>query len=671
VDNGAVITNIDDGDTVMDTTWISVKSNYIIDGEDRLRQVDFMIDDSSIGVDSISFDGWGKLWNTMEYEDLSQHSVWIVAEDTDGKLHISNKTHVFVLGTPPERIKDLIVDTSMAESVLLKWTSPYGDDSGAAISYDIRYSYKALTKRNWDSCILLNSIPVPGSPGTIDSLRITGLPPNTPFFFGIKSSDACNHFSDVSNIVSIRYNGMNCISNLRFVSATRNSITVAFTAPAAISDQTNIIKYDIRYYSEAITPYNWHLADEFINDIYPSPSGESELITITDLNINSTYYIALTYEDENNYQSGLSNIIIASTLDYYSEPVRYGLIDRVGGIAFGKINNDSYQDILLLQVSSNRGAKAIPGNGDGTFGEVIGGAGVGIDITGSTITDVNCDGYTDVAVTYPWKSQYDGLPDSVMVFICNGDGTYQGPNTYPVVCGLKHVRSGYINDDNYPDLVTANYTQAGYAVAVLMNNGLNGYEPAQYLCPDRKAEVVSLGDYNGDGHTDIANVITLWDVSNIVVMYNDGTGSFIDSDTVMHAGLGPTLLSADLDNDGIDDLISTSVYSKNIFIYYGGSEGLSAKNVYIPDNSLEGYGASAVYDVNDDNMLDIVLSREGKIVFYVNEGSGIFTVRNIIETIHSINGIIMDDIDNDGDIDLIHSSLSDYSLQIYYNTLNL
>ena len=88
-------------------------------------------------------------------------------------------------------------------SVQLSWTTP-GDDSltGTAAQFDLRYSTSAITASNFASATRWNGTPVPGTSGTRQSTTVTGLVPNTTYWFAIKTGDEVPNWSGISNILS-------------------------------------------------------------------------------------------------------------------------------------------------------------------------------------------------------------------------------------------------------------------------------------------------------------------------------------------------------------------------------------------------------------------------------------------------------------------------------------
>jgi hypothetical protein len=91
-----------------------------------------------------------------------------------------------------------------ATFVTLQWTSP-GDDSltGTASQYDIRYSTAPITEANWGTAVQVSGEPTPKVSGTAETFTVTGLTPNTTYYFAIKTADEVPNWSAISNIAMI------------------------------------------------------------------------------------------------------------------------------------------------------------------------------------------------------------------------------------------------------------------------------------------------------------------------------------------------------------------------------------------------------------------------------------------------------------------------------------
>jgi phosphodiesterase/alkaline phosphatase D-like protein len=87
--------------------------------------------------------------------------------------------------------------------VTLQWTAP-GDDgvSGVCQSYHLVYSTSPiLSDEDFDNATEFAGAPTPSSAGTVQSVAVTGLSPNTTYYFAIKGDDGWN-YGDLSNVPS-------------------------------------------------------------------------------------------------------------------------------------------------------------------------------------------------------------------------------------------------------------------------------------------------------------------------------------------------------------------------------------------------------------------------------------------------------------------------------------
>jgi hypothetical protein len=105
--------------------------------------------------------------------------------------------------TPPVNVADLSAGNPTPDALTLSWTAP-GDDgnSGTATSYDIRYSTANITDLNWDAATQASDEPTPQPAGSSEGMIISGLNPETTYYFAIKTADEVPNWSGLSNIAS-------------------------------------------------------------------------------------------------------------------------------------------------------------------------------------------------------------------------------------------------------------------------------------------------------------------------------------------------------------------------------------------------------------------------------------------------------------------------------------
>ncbi|MEM3690618.1 MAG: S8 family serine peptidase, partial [Candidatus Micrarchaeia archaeon] len=120
---------------------------------------------------------------------------------SNGRLNLYNALHED--DTPPAAISDLEVAVTGVTNVTLSWTA-VGDDGneGNATYYEIRYSTSEITEENFNYATLARNTPTPGENGSAEEFTVTGLLPETTYYFAIKVYDEVGNPSDLSNVVS-------------------------------------------------------------------------------------------------------------------------------------------------------------------------------------------------------------------------------------------------------------------------------------------------------------------------------------------------------------------------------------------------------------------------------------------------------------------------------------
>ena len=105
--------------------------------------------------------------------------------------------------TPPNAITNLSVIDKTFNTITLQWTA-VGDDGaiGRAKKYDVRYSTSPITNINFANAQKAGIVPPPSVSGTLESVIVKGLSPNTTYYFAVKVSDNVSNTSGISNIAT-------------------------------------------------------------------------------------------------------------------------------------------------------------------------------------------------------------------------------------------------------------------------------------------------------------------------------------------------------------------------------------------------------------------------------------------------------------------------------------
>ena len=248
----------------------------------------------------------------------------------------------------------------------------------------------------------------------------------------------------------------------------------------------------------------------------------------------------------------------------------YGTVTPILIVA-GDFNGDGNLDLVTADANGSEtdDYSIYPGNGDGTFqGQIpyaIGGAGASTAIVAGDFTGT---GRTDLAISRT-------NPDDVRVVLSDGDGTFADPSVTDLVRRETPLVAD-LNGDGTPDVSVVDA-----AGAILFRAGRPG-EPGNFAPP------ITVNP--GDPSRDIAFVDTRLGPLIASVDADDNAVSFFalrSTGFVLVARLatGPEpaqILSANLDNNGVTDLIVRNAGDGTISFFQGDGNGWFRPRVNIP-----------------------------------------------------------------------------------------
>jgi len=221
----------------------------------------------------------------------------------------------------PDAIADLAIEDLSEGSVTLNWTAPQQiieDRPNDVAKYEVRYSVTPLTEETWNAAAVAQNIPEPAAPKTLETFILKDAPKDTAYYIAVKSFDARGTASPLSNVVRVPMFDAVApapIIDLAVEDAGKDWVKISWTATGDNDSEGQAAKQLIRLAPSLKAVKEWSSAKEIENDVFPSVSGSKDTYTISGLDSNATYFIALKSADAFGNESEISNIVRAKTLD--------------------------------------------------------------------------------------------------------------------------------------------------------------------------------------------------------------------------------------------------------------------------------------------------------------------------------------------------------------------
>jgi hypothetical protein len=261
----------------------------------------------------------------------------------------------------------------------------------------------------------------------------------------------------------------------------------------------------------------------------------------------------------------------------------------------------------------------------------------------------------------------DGIPDllalgrlELSLLLGHGDGTFVPEQR--VGLGGSAVAVGDLDGDGRLDLATADeFGGPGFSGAVLIVRGDAGGFGIPLSLPTAGRPVsVALADLDADGVLDLlAASFTAGEVS---VRFGVGDGTF---EPEQRAPVGPHprgLAVADLNGDTVPDLVVTNTSASTVSVLLGlGAGALAARQPYA---TVPGPFAVAVGDLNGDGWPDLVVgSGSGlDVSILLGAGGGVFQPEQRVAVGSGASGLRIADVNGDGRPDLVAAGFGEAAL---------
>ena len=320
-------------------------------------------------------------------------------------------------------------------------------------------------------------------------------------------------------------------------------------------------------------------------------------------------------------------------------------------VAVGDFNGDGKPDYAIVWHQSNA-VQVRLNNGDGTFT-----AGPLITVTIAPVAiatgDFNGDGHLDLMVASA-GSPLIGKPSKLTLLVNNGSGAFSVASTITPPSSADELAVGDFNGDGHPDVAV---TEAGGTLSIALSDGSGNFTLMAPVSVGSLPTYVQAADFNGDGRLDLA--VTDLSDNTVRVLLNDGSANFTVGPAQAIGG-GPSGMSAgDLNGDGIPDLAIATGTTGFIRLLFGDGKG-----GFTAGGSLAsgiGSGTVVIADLNGDGHLDLAACTST----LLGDGQGGFGAARAISAAVNTSIVGAGDFNGDGRIDLVELNNSASNVGIF------
>lgn len=330
------------------------------------------------------------------------------------------------------------------------------------------------------------------------------------------------------------------------------STAPGLSSPLAVSSSSLPVSrpWSVRHWlsaepSQASDPY--HLDGmEFL----PLGDGTPKAVAIGDVNgDHRADLVVSTGEWFGNFQGNSIFIYLQRSDGQLADPLQIKYADMTTqwtGLAVGDLDHDGVDDIV---VGHDHGLAIIRGSA-GVY--AARNYTLPMAVENVSLVDLDQDGILDIV----------GLSPDAGATLLYGDGRASVRQTevvgVPSIYGWNDMKVGDVTGDGLPDLViTSDYSPSLVILPGVRSGGLGSpiiqSLSTEYFNPEGNA----VGDFNGDGLNDVAMTVSQNSPAYLRVFSQDAAGALSAEPTLLSSyDIPGPLISADLDNDGRQDLVT-------------------------------------------------------------------------------------------------------------------
>jgi RHS repeat-associated protein len=262
--------------------------------------------------------------------------------------------------------------------------------------------------------------------------------------------------------------------------------------------------------------------------------------------------------------------------------------------------------------------------------------------------------------------------NKVFISLSNGDGTFQEPVSYPVGSYPQAVTWGDFNKDGHCDLAVAN--SGSNNVSILIGNSDGTFQAAVDYAVVPSPVSVTTGYFNQDGFLDLVTVNTEGYTGRVSILLGNGDGTFQEQIVYAVGSAPPVIVTGDFNQDGLSDLATANYGSNSVSILISNGDGTFQDQITYPMSSAP--LSMAKGDFNQDGFIDLATANYGSgsggaVSILLGAGEGTFqnsSTFNVNGFAPYYNGgplsMTAEDFNQDGYSDLAVMNSSSYQIAV-------
>jgi hypothetical protein len=247
------------------------------------------------------------------------------------------------------------------------------------------------------------------------------------------------------------------------------------------------------------------------------------------------------------------------------------------------------------------------------------------------VGDFNGDGIPDLAVA--------GTYCTMTILLGNGNGTFTQAVNSPTTVGttynpLVFIAVGDFNGDGKTDLAVVTQVDEIMSpggigtVTILLGNGNGTFKVSNPMAVGVNPSSVAVGDFNRDGILDLAVTNTDNDandqIGTVTVLLGNGDGTFTQAaNSPVTVGYEPAFAAVgDFNGDGIPDLAVANAGTDTVTILLGNGNGTFTQAANSPVTVGSGAYSIAVGDFNGNGKMDLAVANSSDSTVTILLGNG-------------------------------------------------